>query len=222
MRSATPNLWIAATVSPPPAIENAPDAATASASARVPAANASISKTPTGPFQTIVPALATISFSTAIEEGPMSRIMSSGSTSSTAFSVGAAVGVSSFAQTTSTGIGTLPGQASRIDCASGTRSGSTSDLPTWPCAARMNVFAMPPPTTSTSTFAASAFRTVSLVDTFDPPTTATSGRAGCASARPSASSSAAISGPAQATFAWRAIPCVVASARWAVPNASLT
>ena len=36
MRSAIPNLWIAATVSPPPAIENAGDAAMASASALVP------------------------------------------------------------------------------------------------------------------------------------------------------------------------------------------
>ena len=86
----------------------------------------------------------------------------------------------------------------------------------------MNVLAMPPPTISTSTLAASAFSTVSLVETFDPPTIATSGRAGCASALPSASSSAAISGPAQATGACLAMPCVVASARCAVPNASLT
>ena len=65
----------------------------------------------------------------------------------------------------------------------------------------MNVLAMPPPTISPSTFAASARRTVSLVDTFDPATIAISGRFGCASARVSASSSAASSGPAQATGA---------------------
>jgi hypothetical protein len=65
----------------------------------------------------------------------------------------------------------------------------------------MNVLAMPPPTMSASTFAASALSTVSLVDTFEPPTIATSGRLGFASAFPSASSSAAISGPAHATGA---------------------
>jgi hypothetical protein len=91
-----------------------------------------------------------------------------------------------------------------------------------PPAAMMNVLAMPPPTISTSTFAASARRIVSLVETFDPATMATSGRAGEASARPSASSSAAISGPAHATAACFARPCVVASARCAVPKASLT
>ena len=81
---------------------------------------------------------------------------------------------------------------------------------------------MPPPTISWSTFSASAPRIVSLVDTFDPPTIATSGRAGLTSAFESASISAAISGPAQATGANRAMPCVVASARCAVPNASFT
>ncbi len=119
-----------------------------------------------------------IIFSAATDVGPMSRIMSSGSRFSIAFSVAFASAENSFAQTASTGIGTLPGNASRIACASGTRSASTSDLPTWPCAARMNVFAIPPPTISASTFAASAFSTVSLVETFEPPTIATSGRAG--------------------------------------------
>ena len=61
-----------------------------------------------------------------------------------------------------------------------------------------------------------------FVETFDPPTIATSGRAGRSSARESASISAAISGPAHATVAKRAMPCVVASARCAVPNASFT
>ena len=54
---------------------------------------------------------------------------------------------------------------------------------------------------------------VSLVETLAPPTMATSGRAGFFSARVSASISAAISGPAQATFACLAMPWVVASAR---------
>ena len=49
---------------------------------------------------------------------------------------------------------------------------------------------------------------VSLVETLEPPTIATSGRFGFASALPSASSSAAISGPAHATGAYLAMPCV--------------
>ena len=57
MRSPTSNCSIAASVSPPPAIENALLAAMASATRRVPAANSGFSNTPSGPFQTIVPAL---------------------------------------------------------------------------------------------------------------------------------------------------------------------
>ena len=52
-----PYLAIAASVSPPPAIENAFDSAIARAIRAVPAPNWSNSNTPTGPFQTIVPAL---------------------------------------------------------------------------------------------------------------------------------------------------------------------
>ena len=63
---------------------------------------------------------------------------------------------------------------------------------------------------------------VSLVDTLEPATMAASGRAGWASARPSASSSAVISGPAQATGAASASACSVHSLRWAVPKASFT
>ena len=56
MSSAMPYLAIAASVSPPPARLNAGDAAIARAIVSVPCANASNSNTPTGPFQTIVPA----------------------------------------------------------------------------------------------------------------------------------------------------------------------
>src|SRR6185437_3592136 len=56
--SAMPYLSTAARVSPPPAIENALDAAIARASVSVPLPNASNSNTPTGPFHTTVPALA--------------------------------------------------------------------------------------------------------------------------------------------------------------------
>ena len=106
--------------------------------------------------------------------------------------------------------------------ASFTRSGSDSDFPIGlPIAAR-NVLAMPPPTISWSTRSDSVSRIVSFVDTFEPATIATSGRFGSCNALPNASSSAASSGPAQATGAYFAMPCVVASARCAVPNASLT
>jgi hypothetical protein len=53
-----PYLSTAARVSPPPAIENAGEAAIARATASVPLPKASNSNTPTGPFQTTVPALA--------------------------------------------------------------------------------------------------------------------------------------------------------------------
>jgi hypothetical protein len=51
-----PYFAMAASVSPPPAMLKALLAAIARASVSVPCANASNSKTPTGPFQTIVPA----------------------------------------------------------------------------------------------------------------------------------------------------------------------
>src|SRR5690606_22977308 len=59
--SAMPYLSTAARVSPPPAIENACEAAIARARVSVPLPNASNSNTPTGPFQTTVPALAIMS-----------------------------------------------------------------------------------------------------------------------------------------------------------------
>ena len=51
-----PYLAIAASVSPPPAMLKASDCAIARAMVSVPCANASNSNTPTGPFQTMVPA----------------------------------------------------------------------------------------------------------------------------------------------------------------------
>ena len=61
-----------------------------------------------------------------------------------------------------------------------------------------------------------------FVETLEPPTIATIGLAGLANAFSSASSSAASSGPAQATGANLATPCVDAWARCAVPKASIT
>ena len=60
--SARPNLLTAATLSPPPMTVSASAlAATASATAFVPASNAAISNTPMGPFQNTVFASATAS-----------------------------------------------------------------------------------------------------------------------------------------------------------------
>ncbi|MNN38977.1 hypothetical protein D3C81_1529980 [compost metagenome] len=173
----------------------------------------------------MVPACAICCASKAAVFGPISRIMSSSATSATSLTVAAAVGANSFAQTTSTGIGTdAPRLAimSMIALASPTRSASASDLPIFKPAASMKVFAIPPPTIRLSTLSANVFRMVNLVDTLEPATIATSGLAGSPRALPNASSSAASKGPAQATAAYLAIPWVVASARWAVPNASFT
>src|SRR4030065_637640 len=91
--------------------------------------------------------------------------MSSSATSSTSLSAAGALGLpsapngDSLLTTTSTAIGMVAPRAvifSISDCAVGMRSCSHSDLPTFlPIAAR-KVLAMPPPTTSCSTFSASA------------------------------------------------------------------
>ena len=72
MRSRTPALPTAATESPPPTTVVAAASATARATASVPAAKASISNTPMGPFQTTVPARPTTSAYAARVRGPMS------------------------------------------------------------------------------------------------------------------------------------------------------
>ena len=155
----------------------------------------------------------------------MSRIISSGRTSWIERTSACAVAANSFATTTSVGSGISAPRA--LACSSSLRamssiSASCSDLPTLMPVAARKVLAMPPPTMSLSTLASRDSSTVSLVDTFEPATMATSGRAGLASARSSASSSPTSSGPAQATLANLPTPCVEASARCAVPKASIT
>ncbi len=65
---------------------------------------------------------------------------------------------------------------------------------------------MPPPTIRPSTLLARLCRIVNLVLTLEPATMASKGRLGLASACEMASISAASNGPAQATFAYSAIP----------------
>src|SRR5204863_1694140 len=72
--SATPAAFTAETESPPPTIEVAPAfSATACATLNVPLAKGDISKTPMGPFQTIVAARETSSENSSMDSGPISR-----------------------------------------------------------------------------------------------------------------------------------------------------
>ena len=172
---------MAARVSPPPAIENAGLSAIALATTRVPCPNWSNSKTPSGPFQTIVPAPAMTAATDSAASGPISRIISSSPTSSTRRTSASAVAASSFATTTSAGSGISVARSCAFssNCLAVAMSvGSYSDLPTARPLAAMNVFAIPPPTIRRSTFSIRVVRTSSLVDTLAPPTTATSGRSG--------------------------------------------
>ena len=81
---------------------------------------------------------------------------------------------------------------------------------------------MPPPTMRVSTLPSRLSSRPSLVETLEPPMMAISGRAGASSTLAKASSSAAMSGPAQATLAARTAPSVEEWARWAAPKASMT
>src|ERR1700691_5410642 len=72
--SATPAAWTAATESPPPTMEVAPPlSATAWAILNVPLAKGKTSKTPMGPFQTMVRAVEMASENSSSDLGPMSR-----------------------------------------------------------------------------------------------------------------------------------------------------
>ena len=96
-------LAMAARVSPPPAMEKASEWAMAEAIILVPPANWGSSNTPTGPFQTMVPALAMISPRRAALFGPMSRMRSWAATSSTEILLAQARAETSSATTTSVG-----------------------------------------------------------------------------------------------------------------------
>ena len=152
----------------------------------------------------------------------MSRIISSPRTSSSPRTMGVASAENAVATTASSGSTRRSPASARMARALSRRSASISEVPTpWPCAAR-KVLAMPPPTISRSTFSSRLESRVSLVETLEPATMASSGRAGFSSARVSASSSAISSGPPQAILASRITPWVEAWARCAVPKASIT
>src|SRR6201746_721903 len=71
--SSTPRVRTAAAESPPPTTENELPAAIASATALVPPAKASISNTPTGPFQKTVAAVAMTAAKACRVGGPRAR-----------------------------------------------------------------------------------------------------------------------------------------------------
>ncbi len=159
--------------------------------------------------------------------GPMSRIRSSSATSAARFTVGGRVGGERPCRD-DVGRDRHRGAARRIiasiiACASPTRSGSARLLPIGSPAASRKVLAMPPPTISRSTLSARLCRIVSLVETLRPATIATSGRFGlgerAADRVDLGREQRAGAGDASRTSA---MPWVVASARCAVPNASLT
>ncbi len=181
----------------------------ARAIASVPWANWSNSNTPTGPFQTIVPAALSLSASICAVCGPMSSIRSSSATALAGLISAGASAAKALAVTTSTGIGTSAPRAFMVCItarAASSKSGSASDLPILSPAASIKVLAMPPPTISPSTLSARLCKMVSLVDTLLPATMAIRGRLGLASAVLMASISAASNGPAQAIGAYWAMP----------------
>ena len=120
-------------VSPPPAREKPGAAAMARARVSVPPPNWSNSKTPTGPFQTMVPAWAMIAASSAAEAGPMSKIISSSATALAALVTAGSSAANCLPTTTSRAMGMLAPRAAILvisALAVATRSSSHKDLPT--------------------------------------------------------------------------------------------
>src|SRR3954452_23827898 len=104
----TPAWLSAATVSPPPATDTSEpslvSAAAVLANATVAASNGGTSNAPSGPFHTSVRQVLSTSARASTAAGPMSRIISSGATSSTLqVRTDGGFGASSFATTTSYG-----------------------------------------------------------------------------------------------------------------------
>src|SRR5262245_3193152 len=131
MRSASPKRRTAAALSPPPTTVNPRHAATAFATARVPAANGATSNTPMGPFHSSIAAPPMSSAKAPAVSGPMSRPLRPAGIAYAATTRASASSLISSATTTSVGIRTRP--LSRRRRHSSTISGSTSESPTeWP------------------------------------------------------------------------------------------
>ncbi len=174
----------------PPMMDVAPAAvaaATALATSKVPFAKAGSSKTPMGPFHTIVFALAISATYIAIVLGPMSRPIWSGGVADTSQTVALAAGFNSGATRWSVGSKSLKffcwASASKR-LASSILSFSTSDLPMGSPFAFSKVYAMPPPISMVSAIFI-RFSTTSILSlTLAPPRIAAKGRAGLVTAFP--------------------------------------
>src|SRR5215813_7947434 len=213
--SLTPAALTAAMVSPPPITLNAGAEATARAMATVPAANGGFSKTPIGPFHTIVLAVASTAVKRSTVRGPMSRPIWVSGISRMPTARPAALSTPSATITSTGSVSCTPRRraASTAARAVSMRSGSTSERPiAWP-RARRNVKAMPPPITSASTLPIRCSTSATLSETLAPPSTATSGRAGASRIRPSAESSCCMSNTAAAGCRCRVMASMDAWAR---------
>src|ERR1041384_3881180 len=225
IRSASPACATAAAESPPPTIVTAPSAvasAIAAAMTRVPPSNGGVSNTPIGPFQSTVPALLSRVANAMADAGSMSYIAKPSGTLLLGTVSVVMPSRSSGATTQPVGRTTLSPARCMRPRASSTRSSSTSDLPVARPIARKKVQAIAPPISTASTRGSSASMRSILPLTLAPPSTARKGRFGFASASPRYLSSFSIRNPATAGLSSRATPTVLAWARCAEPNASLT
>src|SRR5436309_426535 len=177
----------AAAESPPPTTVVAPrfPASTmASAIARVPASNGGVSNTPIGPFQKTVFALTMRARKSSRGASSMSKMAQSAGMRSLDTARRSAARARLGGPTAPRGrISFAPARAIKL-CATSSLSRSTREPPTWNPMARKNVLAIAPPTRISSTRGSSAWITSILPEILAPPSTATKGRRGVASASP--------------------------------------
>mmetsp|Transcript_56191 Transcript_56191/g.62834 ORF Transcript_56191/g.62834 Transcript_56191/m.62834 type:complete len:290 (-) Transcript_56191:549-1418(-) len=226
---ARPDCIVAATESPPPMIVMQPLSLVISAKilikSKVPFANFSISKTPIGPFIITVLAVDRLSFCSFVVSGPLSspihpsgmlsadttfELASAEKASATIMSEGRRMIFPSFSALANTSLA-VP-----------TKSSSTREVPTSRPLAFKKVKTIPPPMITVSHLSKRASKTVILVETLDPPTMATIGFSPFDTAPSRYSSSLAKRNPDTDGLKNLVTPSVLAWARCAVPNASLT
>mmetsp|Transcript_591 Transcript_591/g.1288 ORF Transcript_591/g.1288 Transcript_591/m.1288 type:complete len:223 (+) Transcript_591:271-939(+) len=179
--SARPAFSTAATESPPPITVHAPVlviSARVWATPRVPAAKASNSNTPMGPFQITVLQSERAAWTDLVASGPLSRPIQPSGISVALTTLVLASGANLSATTMSSGrMNSQPLASARAmaSLAVSMKSSSTSDEPVeMPLAAR-KVKTMPPPMITLLHFSMSEVSTVILDDTLEPPTMAARG-----------------------------------------------
>mmetsp|Transcript_20530 Transcript_20530/g.67809 ORF Transcript_20530/g.67809 Transcript_20530/m.67809 type:complete len:203 (+) Transcript_20530:231-839(+) len=186
--SARPAFSTAATESPPPMMVTQPfsvSSASVSQMANVPLANASISKTPMGPFQMTVLQSASFSWISFVALGPLSRpIQPSGMESWSTTCVLASASNLSATRISEGKMSSQPFSSASFMAALAVsrKSSSTRDEPTGLPMALRNVKVMPPPMMTLSHLLMRDSRTVIFEDTLEPPTMAARGRTGSSTA----------------------------------------